>query len=77
MTGTWNGASLSAQEKAALLTWLLACGWTGTTREAAEVLGMQQRGALHLFYRISRVVPVYRTGRRWRLVVTPPVRVDQ
>lgn len=65
-----SGAQIdyAAQERAALVTFLVVTGAELTTAEIAERVGITPRGALLIMDKISRVVPVYQYGGRWRIL---------
>ena len=58
---------LTSQERAALALWLLI-QVPMSTREIAERCGMQMAGAWKMLNVISRVVPLYRDGGKWRIL---------
>ena len=58
---------LTSQERAALALWLLI-QVPMSTREIAERCGMQMAGAWKMLNLISRVVPLYRDGGKWRIL---------
>lgn len=59
--------SLSAQERAGLVVWLLAQR-PMTTAAVAGRVGLSHAGARVLLAKLSRVVPIYydRAGNAWR-----------
>ena len=58
---------LTSQERAVLALWLLI-QVPMSTREISERCGMQMAGAWNMLNRISRVVPLYRDGGKWRIL---------
>ena len=56
----------TAQERAALVTYQLVSGAEMSTAEIAERTGLSRAGAWHMMNRVSRVVPLYQDGGRWR-----------
>ncbi len=54
-----NGDLDTVSVRVAMVTWRLMGGWTPTTREVSEFLGMELSGAYYLMARISRVIPLY------------------
>jgi len=57
---------LTAQERAALVTWLLAGGAQMTTGDVATVTGLTPRGARTMLERLSRVIPIRQNeAGRW------------
>jgi len=50
---------LTAQERAAIITWKLAFGAQLTTREIAEMMGLTHCGAWRLMMRLSRVLAIF------------------
>lgn len=58
---------LTAQERAAKVTWELAEGNGMTTAQVAEMTGLSTMGAWHLMQRVCRVAPVTQDeGGEWR-----------
>lgn len=51
-------AGLTAQERAARVTWLLADGAELNTLDVASLTGLSERGARALMARLSRVLPL-------------------
>ena len=60
-------AEMTSQERAVLALWLLI-QVPMSTREISERCGMQMAGAWKMLKRISRVVPLYREGGKWRIL---------
>ena len=58
---------LTPQERAVLALWLLI-QVPMSTREISERCGMQMSGAWKMLNLISRVVPLYRDGGKWRIL---------
>ena len=58
---------LTPQERAVLALWLLI-QVPMSTREISERCGMEMAGAWKMLNRISRVVPLYREGGKWRIL---------
>lgn len=50
---------LTAQERAALVTYDIMRGARMTTSEIAHRMGTTKMGAWHMMQRVSRVVPIY------------------
>jgi len=50
---------LTAQERAAIVTWRLACGERLTTQEIMRLTGLTREGAWYLMMRLLRVVPIF------------------
>jgi len=65
--GEWVIVSLTPQERAVLALWLLI-QFPMSTREISERCGMEMAGAWKMLNRISRVVPLYREGGKWRIL---------
>jgi DNA-binding IclR family transcriptional regulator len=62
-------ADYSAQEKAAVVVWLLGNdGAEMTTNEIAARVGTSWGGAYRMMQRLSHVTPVVRDGSVWRMV---------
>ena len=59
---------LTPVERAVVLTRLLMQGEQLTTAEVALLFGMTRQGAYWLLCHISRHVPIYQEGKRWRLL---------
>ena len=55
-------------ERAATLTYALACGRALTTQEVAALCDLTDSGARRLVYRVSRVLPVARADGRWFMI---------
>lgn len=55
----YDPEGMTAQERAAVVSWDLAGGARFTTAQVARRLGLSMRGARCLLARISRVVPIY------------------
>ena len=57
---------LVAQERAAMVAWRLADGAGMTTRDVADCVGLQLRGAYHMMNKLMKVLPIRLDGRgRW------------
>lgn len=56
---------LLSQQRAALLAIRLREGRAMTTTEAADALGLSDRGALYLLEKLSEVLPLYRDHGCW------------
>lgn len=71
MDANGNGANgrvvdLTAQERAALVTFQILEGAQMTTGEIAQQVGVTPQGAWHMMQRVARVVPLYQDAGRWR-----------
>lgn len=55
---SWMKDDLTAQERAALVTWRLARGDRLTTQHIMELTGLSREGVWHLMMRLARVLPV-------------------
>ena len=66
--GNGNGydAYYTPQERAALVTFQILDGAQLTTPEIAESVGVSRQAAWRMMQGVSRVVPVYQDGDRWR-----------
>lgn len=56
------------QERAILVTWLLADGWRLNLEEVSRRTGLTRRSARKLMLRICRVLPVSKVGAYWALI---------
>lgn len=59
---------MSAQQRAALIVWLLARGHTFTTLEIAQIAHMKRAGAQQMMNRLAGQVPIVFEHSRWRLL---------
>lgn len=67
-TGVTNQIDyMSAQEKAAKVTFQIVSGDTPTTADIAERFGMTWQGAYRMMSNVSRVVPLTTENGRWRV----------
>ena len=66
--GRSKGKELTAQERAAMVTYDIIMGRQLTTLEIARRIGITNMGAWKLMQRVSRVVPVYQDEGRWRIL---------
>lgn len=57
---------LSAQQRAGLLVYWLACGAVLTTEQVAEKLKLSPSGAKSMLGNISHTVPLVCEGGKWR-----------
>lgn len=59
---------MSAQQRAALIVWLLARGHSFTTLEIAQIVHMKRAGAQQMMYRLSGQIPIVFEHSRWKLL---------
>lgn len=68
-----SSQGLSAQQKAAKMTYLFMTGGEYTTAQVSDILGMSYGGASRLLENISYSIPIYCEGEadgRWRMTAT-------
>lgn len=63
-----NASEMSAQQRAALITWLLARGHSLTILEIAQIAQMSPHGARDMMDRIGGAVPITKNGKQWKLL---------
>ncbi|MCB0049839.1 MAG: hypothetical protein M9936_14315 [Caldilinea sp.] len=54
-------------ERVAIVAWRLANGGALTTAEAAHLVSITPAGARAMLDKLSRVLPIFEDGGRWRL----------
>ena len=59
---------MSAQQRAALIVWLLARGHSFTTLEIAQIAKMKRNGAREMMNRLAGQVPIVCDHGRWKLL---------
>ena len=65
---TCDDPEMSAQQRAALIVWLLARGHSFTTLEIAQIVHMKRAGAQQMMYRLSGQIPIVFEHSRWKLL---------
>lgn len=61
----------TAQQRAAIVAWRLACGEVLRVEDVARIAGVQARAAYRLLCLISHVLPVYDDDGNWQRLETP------
>lgn len=59
---------MSAQQRAALITWLLTRGHSFTTLEVAQITGLSRRGAADMMNKMCSQIPLIFEHSRWKLL---------
>lgn len=62
-----NGGEMVARERAAWCAWWLTQGRALSTRQVADRTGLTMKEANELLKSISRVIPIYKEGKIWRI----------
>jgi hypothetical protein len=67
VTGNPRADDYTAQERAALVAWHLAHGDGMRIIDVRLLTGLSYRGACHLMFRLSRVIPIYCDEGVWQV----------
>ncbi len=65
---TCDDPEMSAQQRAALIVWLLARGHSFTTLEIAQITHLSRRGANDMMNKLCGQVPIVFEHSRWKLL---------
>lgn len=65
---TCDDPEMSAQQRAALIVWLLARGHSFTTLEIAQITKMSRRGAADMMNKLGGQIPIVFEHSHWRLL---------
>ena len=57
---------MTSQERAIIITWLLAMGESMHLDDVCRLTGLKSRGARKLMTRVCRIAPVSKVGSYWR-----------